>query len=390
MTPFVKVVVLLGCAVWPVSGVLSQEPVRAPLPNVQVTPVTQTAIKSTAFVSGTLVARQEVLIHSRVSGPEITALLVDVGDKVTAQQVLARLNDATLSMQLEQANANLAAARAGVAQANGALVSARVSATQAGLDLERSRILRNRGDVAQATLDQATAKARSADATVGSAVAGTLLAKAQVAQAQAALDLAGLNLSWTQIVTPVAGTVLSRDAQLGGLSGDAGQPLFRIIADSLVELEAGVVESDLARLTIGDPAVVQITGFAPLEGRVRLISPFVDPQTRLGSVRISFENPGDTRTGLFARAVVVTDAYEALTVPASAIQSIGSQAFTKLVVDGRVEQRALRTGILSDGRREVLGGVAQGDQVIARAGEFFRDGDLVNPVPLRVPSSVAE
>lgn len=356
------------------------QPVQVEPPSVTVAPVRREEIAARAVVSGTLVAREEVQIYPRVSGQEIVELFADAGDRVEKDAPLARLDSSTLKAQVDQAKASLASAEAGIAQAEGQVSSAEANRKQAQQALERTRTLNRRGDAAQATLDQATATADSAEAALRSAEAALSAAKAQKQQAEAALEVAQLNLDWAEIRSPVAGVVLSRNATLGALTGAAGEPLFLIAANGEVEVEAEVIETDLARIDPGDPAVIDVAGRAPLTGEVRQVSPLVDPQTRLGSVRIAIRDLDTVRTGLFARAVITTDVRQALVVPASAVLSDGGARYVQLVKDGTVEQRTVETGALSEGRREILDGLSEGEQVILRAGAFFRQGDRVKPV----------
>lgn len=108
-------------------------------------------------VSGTLVARQEVLIYPQVNGSTIDTLEVDVGDIVNAGDVLATLNARTLASELAQAQAEYARAEASVGQAQSQIISARATATRTTAALNRAQRLKNAGTATQSTLDQAVA-----------------------------------------------------------------------------------------------------------------------------------------------------------------------------------------------------------------------------------------
>jgi len=374
----VAVLIATGGRVW------AQEPaaqaVQVQAPTVTVAAAEMAELATRAVVSGTLVPRQEVQVYPRVAGQEVVELLADIGDSVAQGDVLARLDAATLTAQLDQARASLASAEAGIAQAEGQLVSAQASARQADQALDRTQTLNRRGDAAQATLDQAIAAADTAKAAVRSAEAALSAARAQKQQAQAALEVAQLNADWAEIRSPVSGVVLARNAIRGGLTALGGEPLFRIVAGGLVEVEAEIIETDLAEVGAGDPAVIDVAGRPALTGRVRLVSPRVDPLTRLGTIRIAIDDLGAVRTGMFARAVVTTDVRTVLTVPPSAVLSDGAGSYVQLVRDGVVERREVTAGALSGDRREIARGLEPGDEVIVRAGAFFREGDRVRPV----------
>ncbi len=361
-------------------AVLAQE-AGAP---VTVATVVSADLTLTVTAPGTLIAREQAQVYAKVSGPEITEILVDVGDHVEEGQVLVRLDKTAMQAQLSQAQANLASADAGIAQAQSQLTSAEATERQARQALERTRALSTRGDAAQSALDQATATADSAAAAVGSAQAALASAQARKEQVQSALELAQLDLEWTEIKAPVSGTVLERTARIGALSTAGGQALFTLATGGDIEVEAEVIETDLPSLSEDDKATVDVPGMGVLNGHVRLISPVVDPVTRLGLIRVAIDDDTPLHTGLFARATVVTDQRTALTVPASAVLSGADGQYVQRITDGTVEQVPVVAGILQNGQREILSGLAEGDVVIERAGSFFRSGDKVTPVQAEV------
>lgn len=348
-------------------------------PSVTVVAAELSPIQTRVIATGSLVARQEVMIFPRIGGYEIETLAVDVGDRVLAGQPLATLDDQTLQALLSQADANLAIARAAVRQAESQRVTARATARQANLALERTRTLNERGDSAQAVLDQAQATADSANAAIQSAEAAIVSAEAQVQQATAAQRIAELNLSWATILAPVDGIVARREARLGDLSSGAA-PLFQLILGGLVELEAEVVETDLVALEPGNSAIVSVGGLGGRAGTVRLIEPLVNPATRLGRVRVAIDDQDGLRVGAFAQADIIASQREAVTVPNSAVMTAQGGSFVQMVVDGAVLATEVVPGAVFQGRREILSGLAVGDTVLLRAGAFFQTGDAVKPV----------
>lgn len=127
----------------------------------------------------------------------------------------------------------------------------------------------------------------------------------------------------------------------------------------------------------GDPAKLDIAGIGTLDGKVRIISPRVDPLTRLGKVRISLGSASGLRIGLFASGTVVTDTRNSLVLPVGAVLWDPKGPHVQVVRQGVVERRAVTAGLVSQGMREIHSGLEEGDQVLARAGAFFRDGDKV-------------
>lgn len=366
------------------SPLAAQEPASADVteavPSVTVAAASLAEVQARVPVSGTLVARQQVQVFPQVSGFEITELLAEAGDSVEKGQVLARLSTATLSAQLAQAEAEYQRAEAGVGQAKSNIDSAKASLTQAVTALERARRLRQGGNASQATLDQAVASEANARASSASAGDGLAVSHAALAQADAARRIARLNLERAEIKAPVAGMVAARTAELGALSGGSGQPLFTLIAEGAVEMEAEVIETALRSLSAGDAAEISVAGLGQVDGKVRLIPASVDPVTRLGLMRIALDDAAGLRLGLFASGWVITARRNAITVPATAVLSDADSDRVQVVEDGLVQTREIRAGLLWDGRREIVEGLVEGDQVMARSGAFFRDGDQVRAV----------
>lgn len=350
-------------------------------PVVSVAQATRREIVARVPVTGTLVARQPVQIHAQVAGYEIREIRAEIGDKVAKGDILALLDDETLTVQLAQADAEYTRAAASVRQAESQIASAEAMLRQAQSQLERTLSLRKTGNAAQSLLDEVIATEASARASAASAADGLAVAKAQLAQSEAARDLARLHLRHTRIVAPVEGVIIARAAEIGALSG-GGTPLFDMVARGEIELAADVIGTALTQISAGDAVAVELAGGGTVAGKVRLVPASVDPATRLGLAYISLDEDPRLRVGLFASGWVTTDRREALTVPLTAVLADASGERVQVVHDGVVETRAVKAGLIWDGQREILAGLAPGDLVILRAGVFFRSGDRVRPAPL--------
>ena len=354
------------------------------VPSVTVATATQAEVVNRVSISGTLEPYREVLVHPLVTGFPIEALMVDVGAEVAKGDTLAQLNVDTLNAQLSQAKAEFARAEAGVRQAQSQITSAKASAAQARSVLERNQQLDRSGNVTQAALDQAVANSQTADAAVASAEDGLEVARAQVLQAQAQLDIAQLDLDHATIKAPTAGIISARNAQVGAIANNSAEPLFRMIQDGVIEVQADVIETELAQISVGDPAQLEIPGAGTVEGTVRLVAPTVDASNRLGDVRVSLEGSNMLRTGLFAGGWIITDRHEGLTVPTTAILTDAKGDYLLEVQDNTLIRRDVTAGFIWNDIREVISGLDDGAVVVARASAFFSDGDKVNPVPQKV------
>jgi HlyD family secretion protein len=353
------------------------------LPAVTVVTAAPARLRDRVLASGLIGPVEEVHVQPQIEGQAIEALLADVGDRVQAGQVLARLSSAALDLQMSQLGASRAAAGAGIAQAEAALVEARAAADEAVRVRDRTQQLRAQGAATQAAADQAAAQATAAEARVAVAEQALAAAKAQAAVIDAQIADVELNLRRTLVSAPVAGEITARNAVLGAIASAAGPPMFVITRDGLLELRADVAEADVLRLAAGQPARLTVVGrTAPVAGQVRLVEPAVDPLTRLGRVRIRIDDPAEVRAGLFAEAEILVAERVALALPVTAVASTGPGRGAVHRVDdtGLVTRVEVETGIRDGGLIEIVAGLSEGDRVVARAGAFVRPGDRINPV----------
>ncbi len=349
-------------------------------PLVTIAEVKRAEVQARVPLSGTLRAREEVLIYPHVSGHSLVELVAEIGDSVQQGQVLARLSRDTLVGRVAQAEAEYQRAQAGVSQAKSQIDSAKATLTQTISALSRAQRLRNSGNTAQAALDDAVAGEAAAQAAAASAADGLQVAQAALAQAAAARDLAQLDLERTEIKAPVSGVIVARDAQLGAISATGGDPLFTLAKGGKIEFVADVIETALDQLAPGQPVEVQVAGIGEIAGRVRLTPASVDPVTRLGKLQVALADHSGLRPGLFASGSVLTAQRDALTVPARAVLSDENGTIVQLVEEGVVHSQPVEAGLLWQGQREILSGLQEGQAVISRAGAFFRDGDQVRSV----------
>ena len=359
-------------------------------PAATVVAAVRSQVVETVEASGTLVAREEVAVTPALVGPRIVEVLVDEGDVVEAGDVLARLDPADAESRLARSEAQIARAEAARTQAEAQVAQAEAQAAEAEVEAGRSRQLAESGTVADAALDQSETSVRTAQAQADAARAAVGAAEADIRAAGTDRDAAALDVARADVVAPSGGLVLRREASVGGAS--TGAPLFTIAEGGTIELEARAMETDLARIAVGDPVRVALPG-GEATGTVRRIAPGVDEATRLGAVRIALDE-GTARppAGAFARATVEVGRREAVTVPLGAVltgDAGDSVAVVASAEDGTatVERRAVEAGAVVDGRVEIVTGLADGERVLARAGAFFRDGDRVTPVRDDAPAA---
>ena len=359
------------------------------LPAINVVAAAEAEVSDRIAASGMIQPTERVFVQPQIEGQAIDAVLAEVGDRVEAGQVLARLSESRLDLQRSQLEASRAAGVASVAQAEAGVIEARAAADEAERVARRAAELRDRSVGPQAAADQAEAAAVSARARVAVAEQSLRAAQAQIAVFDAQIADTDLNLRRTGVTAPVSGLIIERTAQQGAIASAAGGAMFVIARDGLMELRADVAEQDVLRLSPGQTAMLYPVGVAgALSGQVRLVEPSIDATTRLGSVRIALDDPGQVRNGQFARAEILVARRQAVTVPVTAV-STGPEgaAVLKVGPDGVVSEQPVSAGIRDGQLVEILQGLAAGDIVVARAGAFVRPGDRINPV---LPAELAQ
>lgn len=313
----------------------------------------------TITASGTISAWEEVPVGAETGGLTATAVFVDEGRYVQQGQPLVQLNDALLRAQLRQQQA--------------AVQTAEANADRDQAALDRAQELKERGFLSQASLDTALANKRSSDA--------------NLAAARAALSETQTRLSQATIRAPVSGLVISRSVTRGQIVSP-GTELFRIVRDGRLELDAQVPETDLALVRPGQSAIISSDQVGETTGTVRIVTPEVDPQTRLGVARISLAG-GGFRPGMFARARIDAGANPSVTVPTAAVLYRENRPGV-YILDNQSRAR-FRPVVIQSRSREwtAVDGVQAGARVIVRGAGFLGEGDRVRVAASSAPRAVA-
>lgn len=375
---------VLSVALSPFAAAAEDAPANPPkqsLPSIVVTEATSRTLIDRIVATGTIKAVEEIYVQPQVEGLSIRSLEVDVGDRVDADAVVARLNDDTLLLQKSQLVATKAKAEASLAQYQVQLADAKSGAAEAERQYKRAVTLGKSGTLSTASIEQAETAATSANAKVDSTVQAIAIAEADIKVVESQLADIDLKLARTDVKSPVAGLIAARNAKVGAIASGAGQPMFTVIRDGEIELVADISETDILRMRVGQKAEVKVAGgAATLDGSVRLISPVIDPQTRLGAVHIAIDDDQGARAGMYASAEIIISEARGVALPLSAVTTDKRGTTTRLVTDNVVKQVKIETGIQDGAFIEIKDGLSQGDVVVAKAGAFVRDGDRINPV----------
>ena len=303
--------------------------------------------------NGSLAAWQEALIGTEANGLKITEVRVNVGDRVQRGDVLATLQADSLRAEMAQAEATLAEATA--------------NAQEAKAQAERARSLQQQGFFSNAQLSQTLAAEASA--------------MARVQSARALVQLQNVRMAQTQVRAPDAGVISSRQATVGSVVG-AGTELFRLIRQGRLEWRAEVTSAELGRVQVGAPVQVTAASGQVLQGKVRMVAPSVDAQTRNALVYVDLPAQiGTAKAGMFAKGEIILGQSQALTVPQTAVVVRDGFSYVYSVgADNNVSQLKVQTGRLSGDRFEVLSGLKPDARLVASGGAFLNHGDTVRVV----------
>lgn len=383
-----KFLSLLACAAMTLGGlsVAAAEEAAKPrqdqlLPSIIVTEAMERTISDRVLATGSIEPVEETYVSPLVDGLSIRSLHADVGDRVEEGSTLVVLNEDALLLQKSQLRANLAKAEAAVAQSQAQLAEAKANSEEATRVADRAAQLSTIGTVSTAEADRLKALAAAARARLHSAEQSVGVASADMKVIEVQIDDIDLRLARTAVKAPVTGVVSAKNAKVGAIANGSGQPLFAIIRDGAIEMKAEVTEADIIKLAVGQPATVKLAGSSTIvEGKIRLIAPTVDAQTRLGTVHITLADTAEARAGMYASATVTVEQKQTVVLPQTAVTAEDGKSIVRKVEDGIVHLTPVTTGIQDGQFVEILSGLEPGEQVVAKAGAYVRDGDRINPV----------
>ena len=329
-----------------------------PALSVNVTKPTKLEINQQVIANGSLAAWQEAIISAEANGLKITEVRVNVGDRVKQGDVIAVLQSDIV--------------RAELAQVEGSLAEAIANALEARVQTDRAKSLQVQGFFSNAQLSQA--------------LATDAIAQARVQSARAAVQLQTVRLSQTQVKSPDAGVISNRQATIGSVV-NSGTELFRLIRQGRLEWRAEVTASDIGRIKVGAPVKITAASGQVLLGKVRMVAPSVDAQTRNALVYVDLTDQiGSARAGMYAKGEILLGQSKAMTVPQTAVVLRDGFSYVYTVgADQKVTQTKVQTGRLSGDRQEILSGINSDDQVVVSGGAFLNSGDtvrVVNQAPL--------
>jgi len=373
------------------AGVIAAKSAGTKIDPTKLATVDKGDLAKSVVATGKVTPITKVEVKSKASGI-VKKLYVDYGDRVKQGQLLAQLDKIEIQAQVDQSRAALDAAQANLSSAQADYERAKVDAE--GPDVpplkrayDRAIGMAKDGVVSASALDDAEKNYTMAVNKQNVAKAQVTVLKAKIAQAQAqmAQDQANLKqleeqLSYTDILSPIEGIVLSRDVEMGDavssilVLGSTATLVMTLGDTSEVYVKGKVDESDIGKVYLGQRARIKVESFKDktFEGKVTKISPMGVEKDNVTTfeVRVSIQNPGgELKAEMTANAEIILEEHKnVLQIPEGAIlydkeKKASVEIPNPKAKDGK-EKIAVNIGISNGAKTEVLSGLKEGDKVV--------------------------
>ena len=348
-------------------------------------------LAKSVVATGKVTPITKVEVKSKASGI-VKKLLVDYGDRVKKGQLLAQLDKVEIEAQVEQSKAGLEAAEANLKSSQADFERAKVDAEGPDVPVlkrayDRATSMAKDGVVSASALDDAEKNYEMALNKQNVSKAQVTVLKAKIAQAQAnvAQDEANLKqleeqLSYTDIISPIDGIVLSRDVQMGDavssilVLGSSATLVMTLGDTSEVYVKGKVDESDIGKVYLGQRARIKVESFKDktFDGKVTKISPMGVEKDNVTTfeVRVSIQNPGgELKAEMTANAEIILEEHKnVLQIPEGAILYDKDKKASVEIPNPKGKEGkdkvAVNIGISNGAKTEVLSGLKEGDQVV--------------------------
>jgi HlyD family secretion protein len=348
-------------------------------------------LAKSVVATGKVTPITKVEVKSKASGI-VKNLLVDYGDHVKKGQLLAQLDKVEIEAQVAQSRAALEAAQANLTSSQADFERAKVDAEGPDVPVfkrayDRATGMAKDGVVSASALDDAQKNYEMALNKQNVSKAQVIVLKAKIAQAaaQVAQDQANLKqldeqLSYTDIISPIDGIVLSRDVEMGDavssilVLGSSATLVMTLGDTSEVYVKGKVDESDIGKVYLGQRARIKVESFKDktFDGKVTKISPMGVEKDNVTTfeVRVSIQNPGgELKAEMTANAEIILEEHKSvLQIPEGAILYDKDKKASVEIPDPKGKEGkdkvAVNIGISNGAKTEVLSGLKEGDQVV--------------------------
>lgn len=318
----------------------------------------QDTIGNTLRAEGTISPKDTANVSAKVNGVAIEQVLVEEGESVKAGQVLAIFDTDAAEQQILQAEAD-------VAEAEATLANASADAARVLPLIDIDAISRQEAD-----------RYRTSE----------LRARASLQAAKARLNNQKLNLNNAQVLAPVSGVISKKMAEVGMVS--AGEPLFTIIKNGVLEWQADIDPKLIGEVSIGTPVKVSLPNNQSVMGQVSRIAPTADNNRQI-TIYASLNKNSAARSGMYQTGEFLLGSASVQTVPNAAIVSNDGYDYVMLVTDiktedgktiGRIKQQRVSLGERLGDSVALTEPLPVESRLVKQGGSFLNDGDLVRVV----------
>ncbi len=386
---------------------------------VSIAQVATVTINPEIVVAGTVQPQNEAQVFPTASGAKVTQLLVDVGQNVSAGQVLAKLDARQINadsellaaqvrraktalieaeVQLKTAIQNLNRTTSGPQETALSLDQAKLAASEAKAQYDRAIATNDIGALSKEEIErrktawlQAEARLKGQQGDVSAILQGrnqaVAAAKARLEAAKSDLQvaIAQQNLNNARqngglIVAPVSGLITQRNVKVGEIAGMAGLPMFTITSNNVLELMAEVAESEIGRLSSGMAANFKGPDGSNVFGTLRLLPAQIDQQKRTGIAKFTLAPNAAVKSGVFLTGTASAPTRNVTAILASAViyDAQGSSVFVMRQDNSVIKQKVV-LGARQGDLVEIVTGPAVGTWVVTSGASFLADNEKINP-----------
>jgi HlyD family secretion protein len=402
ITGVVLILIIVGCTSIFSKNKKVEE--KQEVKNVKVAKVAVGSISNEVEYASKLNPVQEVTIFPKTGG-KVASVNVDIGDKVTAGQVLFTLDDAELQAQLQSQQAALSASNANLARTSDSGLQQQITSSQQAVDksqlvyndakdsYDKMQKLYSAGAISKQELDNA--KLRYDNSSIDLKAAqdnlnllveksgpqSTQAAAAQVAQAQAGVNAVQVQLNNASVTSPIAGVVSAKDVKVGQLAGGQSGSVTIIDSSSFIA-EVSVPDTVVGKVQVGQSVQVTINALdgKKVTGVIDKISPNSNSKDNSYLVKVKIDNSnGELKAGMFAKVSLPAESKDnILTVPNEAIKMENNVNYLYIADNGKVKKLSVDVGISNEKVTEITGNIKEGTDVIIEGQNILSNGDKIS------------
>lgn len=398
----ILILIITGCA--SILGKNKKVEGKQDVKNVKVEKVAIGSISTEVEYASKLNPVQEVTIFPKTGG-KVSSLNVDIGDKVTAGQVLFTLDTAEVQAQLQSQQAALAASNANLARTSDSGLQQQITASEQAV--EKSQLVYNdaqsnydkmqklyaAGAISKQELDNS--KLRYDNSSVDLKAAqdnlnllieksgpqSTQAAAAQVAQAQAGVNAVQVQLNNASVTSPIAGVVSAKDVKVGQLAGGQSGSVTIIDSSNFIA-DVNVPDKVVGKIQVGQSVQVSISALdnKKVTGVIDKISPNSNSKDNSYTVKVKIDNStGELKAGMFARVSLPSEKKDnILTAPNEALKMENNVNYLYVADNGKVKKVSVDVGISNEKVTEINGNIKEGTSVIVEGQNLLSNGDKIS------------